>query len=252
MIIGINFKVAVKGSGVVQQAPEWGKFLKWCGCSETSNASAGTIQYKFDSTTEDSGTIYIDLDRSILKVLGVRGSFKISAEAGKLCILEFEMKGLFSELVDGAISGGSLGVDTTTPPVVKNANFSVGGFSASANTWEFDAANETPGIPGFNATYEAIERIIISDRTPTSKINIEATTEAINPYFGDFLTSTEQAISIQVGNAATNKAIINNKMVYEKPNFGDLEGESRWELDGVASDDTQAGDSEFTLTLHDA
>ena len=78
----ISFDVEIKGSGVVDTAPDWGVLMKGCAFAETVPGGAGTITYIPSSTFSDqkSLTIWYYQNGLLHKLTGCRGNVSFNLE----------------------------------------------------------------------------------------------------------------------------------------------------------------------------
>lgn len=89
----LDFDVELVGSGTAGTAPALGPLLRACGFAETITASV-RVDYNPISGGYESLSIYYYDDGALHKLLGARGSFKLSAQVGEIPKLSFSFIGL--------------------------------------------------------------------------------------------------------------------------------------------------------------
>ena len=126
----LSFDVYFKGSGTGDTPPQIGRLIKACGFSETIDSTNLKVEYDAlgVGTEWDSITAYLYRGDALEKIFGGRGTFKITAEAGKPLIGSFEFKGSNGSVASSTYPSFTVS-ETTTPPIVLSATFTVGGNS---------------------------------------------------------------------------------------------------------------------------
>ncbi|MBF0095161.1 MAG: hypothetical protein HQL34_11530 [Alphaproteobacteria bacterium] len=90
-----DFEVEVAGSGAAGDVPGWGVLARMCGLDETVTA-ATKVEYTPISTGFESASLYYYKDNQLRKLLGARGTFGMSFQAGNLPHFKVEGLGLWS------------------------------------------------------------------------------------------------------------------------------------------------------------
>ena len=137
----LSFKVELRGSGTAGTAPALGKLLKACGMGETIVAGT-SVTYAPISTSIPSVTIALYRDGVKKQIRGARGSVKYSGKDGEPGMLEFTFQGVYDGVSDVSLLTGS-GIETTLPPALLSAVFSVQGFAAKIASHLSVARNES-------------------------------------------------------------------------------------------------------------
>lgn len=200
----IGCSLPLKGSGVVDQAPEWGEILRGCGFLQTIDAGVD-IEYTLLSASIPSLTLGRYLDGKLNRIWGARGSFKLLAELGKPAIINFDYLGAGWDDADVAMLSPSY--DAVQPPVFLNATFTVEGYAFKINKVEIDLANELQlrddvnSVTGYAST-------LITGRKPTGSFNPELTLKATKDIFALLNNGTEGALSIVIGSDSFNTITI--------------------------------------------
>ena len=105
-------------------------------------------------------------------VVGARGSWSLTGEAGQIPVLTFTMTGLYAAPTDNAI-GSVIKQNQAFPVLFKNGNttsFSVFGFAAALQSYSFDCNNETI----YHELVGGTKEVLITDRKPGGTMSVEA------------------------------------------------------------------------------
>ena len=207
----ISFDCELKGSGTKGTAGKLGDLFEACGFSETVSAGSSVV-YKPQSDTFKSVTIYAyDIPDSgenalVRKLLGVRGSLRIVAEAGQICRLEFTGKGKYADPTDDAIPTG-MTYETTIPPIVESSVFTLNNVSLIAQSINLDMANTLVDEDDISGA-AGIKAFLITGRKPAGTFNPEAVLVATYNFWADWIAATSRALSMVIGTTAGNKITI--------------------------------------------
>jgi hypothetical protein len=208
--IEISFEAELKGSGTRGAAGKLGDLLEACSFAETVTAGSSVV-YKPTSSSQKSITIYlydIDSASSVLhKITGAVGSVNIKGVAGQYATLEFNFRGKYNLPTTVAIPSAPT-YETTTPPVVENAAFTLNGVTSLVvqdvginidnNIAERDDISSANGIAAFT----------IVGRKPSGSFNPEAVLVSTYDFYSDWVGSTQRQLSLVVGSVSGNKCTI--------------------------------------------
>ena len=219
--IELTFGVELKGSGAAGTAPRLGALLQACSMDETVVGST-SVTYAPVSASQESVTIYLYIDGRLHKLTGARGSFKLTAPAGQLAMLEFTFKGIHNAVANAAIVSGTY--DTPNPPVCKSCTFSYDSQTTLCSKQvEIDLAgtiaardclSASTGIAGFEFT----------ERKPVMTFDVEAQIQTSYDFRGDQLSS-QKAVSLVIGGTAGNICTVSvPKYNITSIEYGDAEG----------------------------
>ena len=136
-----------------------------------------------------------------------------------------------------------------TAPIVELSGLTFGSFAnAVIPSFQLETGNEIIDRMDINSAYGHHSSIIVS-RDPRWSANIEATTEAVKSWWGNFDGRVKEEISLHVGTVSGNKveitipkAVLNDGIVP-----ADNNGIVNFNLSGQALEDD--GDDNFTLTF---
>ena len=97
----MSFMVELAPSGTAGVAPGWGPLMRACGNAET--IAAGTsVTYNPITDDPESVTLYFQVEGTLYKLIGARGTCKFELTASGLPYLSFEIWGLFTDPVEAA------------------------------------------------------------------------------------------------------------------------------------------------------
>jgi len=204
----IDFTVELAGSGTAGTAAPWGELLRACGMAETG--ATGYKAYSPDTpSNQKSATLYYYDDGVLHKLLGAKGTFKLSMSIGGRPTFAFSFTGR-----DGGVTATTNATTTLTawkaPLVITDPNTSdvkLGG-SYATGTVTGGTAYTSQGLEltlGNNVQYNALlggEYIDITDRAVTGTFNLDLSASQEVTFMGNVKSNTTQAISLEHGSAA--------------------------------------------------
>jgi hypothetical protein len=240
----VKFAVELKGSGTKGTAPEWGKFLKACGFSETIVANT-SVTYTPASSSIPSMTLGLYRDGVINRIWGARGTVSLELEAGKFGMLHFEFTGADYERVDGALVSASY--QSTVPPAFLSATFTADSYAAVIDKLTIDVANAIALRSSPNAASGHVSATI-TGRAPKVTFDPETVTVATKDFLGLMKAGTAFALSCSLGSAAGNTIAIScPKLVLNDLKEGNRAGILTDQLTAAAA--MNAGDDELSIAL---
>lgn len=239
----ISFDVELSGSGTKGVAPGYGPLLRAIGLAETVTATT-KVTYSPASSSQESVSIYANLDGVNHVLLMSRGSFKYGLTPQKIPKLSFSLIGLL-----GTISDTAMPVPTYTgfqkPVGVSKANttFTLHGASPGMEQFDFDAGVKTEAR--LLANYEGIE---ITDRISTAAVKIDAGLLADTDWFAIARNRTRGELSVIHG--VTDGNIVELKATaveVDPPEYGNSQGIWVYQMNlGLC---WTSGDDEFSLIV---
>lgn len=245
----ISFKCELMGRSTAFAAnnlPYASPFLRACGFQETLDVTPGSekVTYQPASTGLPSLTLALYTDGVIKKISGARGTVKFSTENGGQIWAEFDFLGAYIAPIDGAILAPTF--PSLLPPLLTNANFTIGAFSPVFKSVSFDMGNKLAPREDANAP-TGYKSFMLTDRDVRGSFDPEMTLVASHDWYGRWKGGTTGALSIgAVGATQYNKVKITApKVAYVKVAEADREGLE------VASTDFQCamntGDDEIVI-----
>lgn len=245
--VEVSFKTEAKGTGTRGVLPGWGwegVLFRSCGMGETVNAGTGIV-YAPVSTGFESCTLYVYRDRLFHKVTGCRGSFRITAEAGKPVLVEWKFRGFYLSPVDAAPSSPVF--SGLLPPVAAGAGFTIGSFSPAAEKIEIDINNSIAERKSMTAQ-SGIAGFEITGRRPQGSFEPETVAEASHPFWNTWETGASLALSLTVGSVAGNRfGIEAPALQYRQVSYTDRDGRMVYQVPFMLA--MSGGDDELTITV---
>ena len=241
----VEFDVDLAGTGTAGDPLPFADALKACGVSETLVANTSAT-YKPASDSVPSVTIGVYMDGKIYKTWGARGTFRLDLNHGSPGVLHFTFTGADWSEEDGAMLSG-VSYNTTLPPVLLAANFSVASYAALINSLTLDAGNEVVLRSDINKGSGYISALIAS-RKPTVNFDPENVLVATHDFLGNWKDGTLMALSATLGSDAGNTIGISApKIQYQEARLADRTGLSVLELTGLCTVDS--GDDEWQIQI---
>lgn len=247
----ITFEMDLKGSGTAGTAGRLGDLLEACGYAETASVGSSVV-YKPTSDSIKSVTFYVYEHVSasssrLHKITGARGNVQIKMTAGQMAVLSFAFKGKYNLPTDVAHPATPT-YESTLPPVVKSASFSLNSNSnLIVQEVTLDSANELVKQDDINDA-TSLKGFLITGRKPAGQFNPEAVSVATYDFWSDWIASTARALSVVVGATAGNKCTITApKVTVDAINEGDRNGILTTDIPFRCSQN--AGNDELVLTF---
>ena len=248
-MVSLEIEMELAGFGVAGPAtptPGYDALLRACGLARTIDPDVD-VTYTPVSTAFDSCTIYFYQDGTLHKAVGCRGTVTLSLSKNEIPVYRFQMQGLFQPVTDVALPAPTF-TAYQQPLVVNSTNtsgVSLHGFTgACLSSLEVSLNNQIVHRNLVNCT----EEMLITDRQPSGRIVIEATTVAAKNWYTAVRSAALGALAIAHG-AATNRVSIAGGVVQvTEPTFEEEDGIVMLSL-GLQFVPTSAGNDELTLTI---
>jgi hypothetical protein len=223
----LGFKTELKGAGSGSN-PEFLDCLSAVGF-DTGTVSGTQITYALVSaeSSMNSASFLVEKDGNVHKIVGARGNMKLSLEAGKYGVAEFEFQGMYQPVYAGTLHTLT-GLTGNKPPIVYNASFQIGGFSPVTSKVDIDLANEIARRDNLNATY-GVTGYSITGRRPKFNFDADAVVESSNPFWGDWAGEIVDTWGILIGSTAGNRLQLSGYFQYESNKYGDKDGVAKYE-----------------------
>ena len=240
-----TFSVELAGSGTAGTAPQYGKALQACGLSETVVA-ATSVTYAPVSSNFDSVTIHYNIDGVRHKVTGARGTFTLNANVGEIPTIDFTFTGIYNAPDDSALPTATY-ANQATPLIFKNGNtdtFSLLSYSGCLQSVSLDLGNSIV----YRELIGCDKEVLITDRSASGTVVVEAPTIAQKDYFAAALTDgTLGNLTFQHGTAAGNIVDFSSTRVdIGDVSYSDQDGIAMLNMPYTAIPST-AGNDEFSL-----
>jgi hypothetical protein len=241
----ITFRVELAPSGVAGTPPAWGPLLRACGCAQTIVA---TTSVTFNPVTDahESAAIHFNMDGTLVKISGARGTCTIRVGAQGIPYLEFEFTGLFSVPTAAALPTADF-TSFTKPDLASNTNtpvFTIDGVSLTMRSFSLALGNQVE-----NRFLIGSEAVLITDRAEAIETVVEAVPLAtLNP-FSLAASQSQVPVVLQHGVAAGKRATITAQAAQMQRPQGvqNAQGIVEWPLRLVPLPVT--GNDQWTLVL---
>lgn len=248
--VRMTITVAVKGSGDAKTPPEISPLLQSCALKEVIISTVGQEKVTYTPLNTAANmktcTIYVYKDGLVIKAVGCMGELTFNGQAGEFAIFTFEMQGKFLAAADA--TNPTPTYDATEAEEVKNYGFDFGSYDeAVARNFGFSTGNNLVSRPNVNAL-DGLEPFVVTARDPQWNSNIEATLEATNPFWDDFINRDTVALGFTHG--ATSGNIVEfaaAKANYDAPRFASEDSINMYNLAGQLLETN--GEDNFTLTF---
>lgn len=215
----LKFQTELKGSGAAGTAPEIGKLFRACAFAETVSAGV-SVAYDPSSASFSSMTFYVYRDGILYKLTGARGTLEVDLTVGKYGVIDWTFQGLYVAVADAALVSGTY--NATLPPVVLSAAFSVGGYAAVATKLSLNMANEFALRRDLSAANGIREVLITGWDGRGGSFDPEAVLEATHPFFANWASAAQSALTVTAGSVAGNRCVITGpKAQYKSISPGD-------------------------------
>lgn len=175
----ITFKIELEPSGTAGTAPAWGPLMRACGCAETLVA-ATSVTYNPVTSGHESATIYFNMDGTLVKMTGARGTCTLRVNAQGIPYLEFEFQGLFAVPTSVALPTADF-TSFKKPNVATKANtptFTIAGTAMVMRSFSLALGNQVE-----NRFLIGSESVLIVDRAEAIETVVEAVAlGTLNPF----------------------------------------------------------------------
>ena len=243
--VDIKFDMELKGSGTAGTAPRYGALLKACDRLETVNASTNVIYTP--AVTNETCTIWVNIDGILHKAVGCAGDCEIDLTSGEVPMLKFTMSGVYALPTDSVIESPTF--DSTIPQIVKGTTTTFGSYAAIIEKLALKFGNSVVERTSMAAT-EGILAFMVGNRAPSGVMTCEsvlrATTNA--DFWSYFDTGATKALSMVLGTTGGNIVTIAAPACkLSAPKYGDRDGLRTFDVEFQMA--RSSGNDEMTVTL---
>ncbi|WP_133251662.1 phage tail tube protein [Zavarzinia aquatilis] len=208
--VELSFDVEAAGSGAAGTAPAYGPALIACAMAETVVATT-RVDYKPVDSGEASASIYFYIGRLRHKIVGARGTVKLTGAALAIPKFQFTFIGLWVGVSDYAQGNGSGPMAAfKDPEEVSFANtlITLHGSTLGVKSFDIDfgVENQYRNITGY-------EGIIYGDRQAKGSILFEAPDITTKDWLAAIKAETRDILTITHGSAAGKKVIVSGPKV---------------------------------------
>lgn len=240
----LALSVELVGSGTAGVAPGWDPLIRACGAARTITADT-SVEYDPITDEKESAAIYFDLDGTLYKMLGTRGTATLTVNAAGIPVIAYTLTSLFTMPAEAARLTPNYAL-FQAPQVASKANtptFTIGGLPFVMRSFSLNLGCDVQGR--FLVGQEAI---LIVDKTEEAQTQIEAVPLGVyNPY----AMAKEGALQEIVLTHGTNAGrIVTIELPFAQqhtPGFTQEQNIVEWPL--TFSPTPSAGDDNWKLTL---
>lgn len=242
-----SVRVPLAGAGTAGEAPAYGPLLRACGLSETAEVGTSVV-YQPVSENHESVEMWWVEDGQVQQINGARGTFSITADAGGLPYIQFQMTGLYQKTkAGGDASGATPATQAKELPVNKlNTTATIGSHTACMSSLSLDLGGEVSYRNLINC-----ESVHVSGRQVSGSTNIEAPDLATVDYFAKVESHNGvslETVTLTHGTAAGNIIELKGDQVQlASISPTDNNGIMHYDLD-LRFLPSGANDDDFTLT----
>lgn len=245
--IDIELEAAGFGSaGPATPTPGYAALLRMCGLSQTVNTGTSVVYAPISSAFE-SGTIYFYQDGTFHKLTGCRGNAELVMDLNQRPMWKFSIVGLYNAPTDVALPSPTVSA-FQRPTVVNRANtsvFTLHGFAARMKSLSLNLNNN---VVHRNLVGQTTDEILITDRAPTGKVEIEATTVAAKDWWAAIQAITLSALSVTHGPATNQIQPAAPNVQLKNPVFNEDDNYVHLAMD-LQFMPSAAGNDELTFTI---
>jgi len=185
----ISFKVELRGSTGATTPPDWACLAKACNATENIGASDETYRFIETDFIQPSLTIYFYKDLLLHKMVGCRGTVKLSGAVNDVGYLEFSFTGMLSSITQ-ELSFPSPNFTTIKPPLLNGMTVSIGGYSLILKSFSIDPNIKLAERKDFTAS-KGVKEIVITDADGKFTCSVEAPDLSTANLFDIFANGTE-------------------------------------------------------------
>lgn len=240
----LSMSVELVGSGTPGTPPGWDALIRACAAARVITANT-SVEYSPVTNGHESAALYFDVDGTLYKMLGTRGTAVLTVNAAGIPVIAFTLTSLFTMPAEQP----RLTPDYSAfraPQAANKANtptFTIGGTPFIMRSFSLTMNNDVQ-----SRFLVGQEEILIVDRNEEVAVQVEAKVlTAYNPYAlaqsGDL-----QAIVLVHGNVAGRITRVDlPRAQQQQPGFTQEQNIVEWPL--TFSPQPNAGDDQWKITL---
>lgn len=243
----LAFNVEATPSGIAGTAPAWGILMRGCACAEVIDAGV-SVTYNPVTDDHESITLYINVDGTLFKLTGARGTCTVRVNAQGIIYLEFEFTGLYSAATETPMATPDLAAQIAARPkvasTVNTPAFSISGVDLVATSFVLALGNQVETT--FEIGYDAVE---ITDKSETIETSVRAVPlTTLDPFALAEAMSEEEVILTHGTTAGRIITLAAPAAQFQRTqNLDNDKNITRWPLRLVPL--PVAGNDQFTMTL---
>lgn len=204
------------------------------------------VVYAPVSAAFEAGTMYVNIDGVLHKLLGVRGDRDLKLTGAGIPVYVYKFVGLYGGVTDAGLPALTM-TAWKVPLGVNNVNtgaFSIDGFATNLYSLEVMSGNQVTHRDDIIGE----EDVIIGDRKPTGSIIIQAPTQAEKDFYTLVKDATVVPITVTHGTAAGGKAKFDLLAQLKDPGYEEKNGITAMKF-GLRLKPTSAGNDELIESI---
>lgn len=240
----LSFDIALAASGTAGNAPKWGAMMLALAFSETT-APGTSVTYNLVSELIGSGTAYLNIDGTLYKFIGCRGTVSASLSAKGIPMLKVELTSIYSAPVAASMPA----VDKTGWTIEEAVNsintgkVTIAGVDLAFSSLDWSLSNDVKRIDLAGPQRE----VVIADRSPSCGVTVLAPALTVFDPYALASASTAITLSNTHGTVVGKKIKTDIKGVITAVDEVEVNGMLGYKL-GIEPRPV-AGNDEITLTL---
>ncbi|NTV10482.1 MAG: hypothetical protein HGA47_06870 [Zoogloea sp.] len=239
-----SFEVALAGSGAAGTAPKFAPLLLACGMSETLTASTSAA-YSLISTAFPAVSMYVNVDGTLHKLIGSRGTVSPSLAKGGIPVLKFEFEAVYTDAAAQTMPTITrTGWPTEEPVNAANTTaVTINGVALAFSALDISLGNKLTRV---NLPGPQIE-VAITDRAPSGSVTVLAPALATFDPFALVKSVNVVTLTVTHGTAAGKKAKLDAKIDVTGCDYDNIDGMAAYKL--TYEPTPVSGNDEFALTF---
>lgn len=195
----VEFTCELAGSGDAVTPPAFGKLLRACGMAEVIDIDK--VEYVPIWDDFETVTLHFWQNENLHKLVGAMGTFSLALNAKAMPVIKFRFIGQYNDPEKAVPLAPDYLAWKKPVPVTESTTptFSLMGYPAPADMFEFDLAGDPKYVNKINAEY-----IEIMDMKPAAKTRVDSPDLTVKNFFTQAINNTTGAIQLVHGTVAGN------------------------------------------------
>lgn len=242
--VKLSFEAALTGGGAAGTAPKIAPALLACGFAETITASTSAA-YNLVSTGHGACSIYMNMDGTLHKMIGARGTVSVVLNARAIPLLRFEFDAIFVDPTAVALPAVTTTGWQVEEPVnaTNSGKLTVNSVDLAYSAFDLSLNNQLARI---NLPGPQVE-VAITDRGPSGSFTVLCPALGVFDPFALAKAGTNVTLNTTHGTAAGKKAQIDAKIVLTDVGYDQIDGMAAYRVAYEAT--PVSGNDEFAITI---
>lgn len=240
----LTLSVELVGSGTAGTAPGWDVLLRACAAARVITADT-SVEYTPVTDGHESATLYFDVDGTLHKMLGTRGTAVLTVNAAGVPVLTFTLTSLFTMPAEQPKLTPNYSA-FRAPQAANKANtptFTIGAVPFIMRSFSLTMNNDVQG-----RFLVGQEEILIVDKNEAVAVQVEA--KALNVYNPYAMAQADTLQPIALVHGTVEGRIVSIDLPHaqqQTPGFTQEQNIVEWPL--TFSPQPQLGDDQWKITL---